>query len=90
MVIHQIDNGAQKRICSTSDIEKVADPGKSFTCRVFNRLLLGRKFISRKMFMCYYNGIKVTRAEWEEWLQSEKLIAYLNEDFAIHTIKLPY
>ena len=34
--------------------------------------------------MCYYNGIKVTREEFLELKDLEKVIAFLNQDFAIH------
>ena len=34
--------------------------------------------------MCYYNSIKVTREEYLELKELEKVIAFLNEDFAIH------
>jgi len=34
--------------------------------------------------MCYYNSIKVTREEYNELKELEKVIAFLNEEFAIH------
>jgi len=34
--------------------------------------------------MCYYNSIKVTRDEYNELKALEKVIAFLNEEFAIH------
>ena len=34
--------------------------------------------------MCYYNSIKVTAAECEEWRQSETPIAFINDGFGIH------
>jgi putative SOS response-associated peptidase YedK len=34
--------------------------------------------------MCYYNSIKVTREEYNQLKELEKVIAFLNEDFAIH------
>ena len=34
--------------------------------------------------MCYYNGIKVTSEEYFELKDLEKVIAFLNQDFAIH------
>ncbi|HMH34964.1 MAG TPA: SOS response-associated peptidase family protein [Puia sp.] len=34
--------------------------------------------------MCYYNGIKVTKAEYNRLKELERQVAFLNEDFAIH------
>ena len=34
--------------------------------------------------MCYYNSIKVTKEEYDELKALEKVVAFLNEDFAIH------
>jgi putative SOS response-associated peptidase YedK len=34
--------------------------------------------------MCYYNSIKVTKDEYNELKELEKVIAFLNEEFAIH------
>jgi putative SOS response-associated peptidase YedK len=34
--------------------------------------------------MCYYNSIKVTKEEYDELKELEKVIAFLNEEFAIH------
>jgi len=34
--------------------------------------------------MCYYNSIKVTREEYDQLKELETVIAFLNEEFAIH------